>query len=451
MRIRNKITVALIGLNLLTIAVMGFVAHQLLLQKFSEQVRRSALVNFSSDFAAYHEAYGDWTTAARKESFDKFVARRAVSLGRQVSVGLLGVETGGSAPATQAMHPASMVNGLVRPPFHFLVFDQQGRVLKAISPYKVGDLVDAKDRQTATPILHDNKILAYVIQRGEIAYSALDLGYLSAIRHALSVGAGIGVLLAIALGWFLGTMISRPLSRLKSAISSVEAGELNQQVDIPSRDEIGDLASAFNKMSTELSRNRAALKRSNQQLEHQTAILQELSIRDPLTQLYNRRYFDEHAPRIGDAPNHAAAIVLGDVDFFKQINDSLAHEIGDKVLCQLSVILQNNTRGSDIVARYGGEEFVLALANVSMPQAIAHCERLRRAIETHPWHEISPELSVTMSFGVSAMLKETSLQEALRVADSMLYRAKGQGRNCVAYPPLAVEDSEKAAAALPSA
>ena len=442
MLIRRKITLALIVANLTVIAAVGLVAYQTLRQKFSEQTARVALENFRGDVSLYIETYGSWEAALATEPFGAIVARRSRQLPRPQLVGLgqPAITPPDSERSVHTPRPTADVSsspsgaGWRPPPFHFLVFSPAGRVLKAIPPYRVGDTISEADRVSALPIEVSGKIVAYAARKGDVAYSDLDLGYLAAIRQALWLGVLAGLALALAVGWLLGTRLSSRLRGLTRAVESVQAGHFDQQVEIGSADEVGDLARAFNQMNDELRRGRDALKASYSRIEEQSEMLRELSNRDALTQLHNRRYFDQQIAKVDRSADSGTAVALGDVDFFKQINDRFSHATGDNVLRQVGEILQQNTRRTDIVARYGGEEFVVAFTDITSEQAYVLCEKLRQAIADYRWQSIAPALQLTMSFGLCFMSKDVTPSEALRCADRLLYQAKAEGRNrvCVA-------------------
>jgi diguanylate cyclase (GGDEF)-like protein len=184
----------------------------------------------------------------------------------------------------------------------------------------------------------------------------------------------------------------------------------------------------------ELRQRHQELQELHATVNEQAAMLKELSIRDGLTGLYNRRHFDEHVARTfaqAERYDHPLTVMIGDIDFFKRINDGFSHAVGDAVLCQVARILQDNTRESDVVARYGGEEFVIALAETPLSQATNLCEKLRAKIEAHPWNQIAPELRVTMSMGLCDDLGLGSLEKMMAYADTRLYQAKTGGRNRV--------------------
>ena len=164
----------------------------------------------------------------------------------------------------------------------------------------------------------------------------------------------------------------------------------------------------------------------------------ELSLRDPLTGLYNRRYVDEHLPRLlrrtPDAPEITVALL--DLDYFKLVNDTCSHEVGDEVLRTVAELLQDveSALGAgSFAARMGGEEFLLVLVGEDGPAAAGHLESVRRTVAAHPWPELTGALPVTVSIGAatSAGLPDPTPAELLGRADAHLYRAKRQGRDRV--------------------
>jgi diguanylate cyclase (GGDEF)-like protein len=340
------------------------------------------------------------------------------------------------APLDAAHAPPSPPPGhhLQRPPFRFYLFDDQQRALFPIPPYRVGDAMRDTESAHILPIELDGRVVAYFSPQGQVNYSDLDLGYLAAMRDALAYGLAAATLLALVLGVVFGTRLSAALRRLTEAIVAVGSGALKQHVPATSRDEVGVLARAFNRMSDEIAKSHQALRVSNEQIRLQAEQLQELSVRDALTQLHNRRYFDEQARHQFEQAvryQRPFAVMIGDIDFFKRINDRHSHAMGDAVLKQVAEILRSKVRAADIVARYGGEEFVIAFPETDLQQAAAACEALRQQIEAYPWHELHPELKVTMSMGLDANTHAGSMEAMLSAADGLLYLAKSSGRNRV--------------------
>jgi len=172
--------------------------------------------------------------------------------------------------------------------------------------------------------------------------------------------------------------------------------------------------------------------------------LEQLSITDGLTGLYNRHYLDAEAGRLyGEARTGAGplCISLADIDFFKRVNDSFGHAIGDEVLRQIATLYRENTRANDFVARYGGEEFALVMPSTTLQEALEVCERVRAEVEGFDWSRIHPNLKVTLSLGVCWTLELGSHEKMLQDADHWLYQAKHEGKNRVRHAPYAVQTS----------
>ncbi|SMF97678.1 diguanylate cyclase (GGDEF) domain-containing protein [Methylomagnum ishizawai] len=159
-----------------------------------------------------------------------------------------------------------------------------------------------------------------------------------------------------------------------------------------------------------------------------------IASRDFLTGLYNRQHFFDVGEKLFSRAyrmQKATVVALTDIDYFKKINDTYGHDIGDLVLKKVGAMLKASFRATDLVARYGGEEFCFLLPNIEPGQAQGIFEAIRRKIESEllvlPGGEI---LQITTSIGVCSSL-EPSLEEALSKADKMLYQAKRNGRNQV--------------------
>jgi diguanylate cyclase (GGDEF)-like protein len=166
----------------------------------------------------------------------------------------------------------------------------------------------------------------------------------------------------------------------------------------------------------------------------ESARYRELSMRDPLTGLANRRFVDEQLPGLlaevcGGGMSMAIAMV--DLDHFKQINDRLSHETGDEVLATLAGILADHATGG-FAGRMGGEEFLVVVPVTDVAEAWSRLERLRAAVASHDWSPVTGPVPVTASIGVSvATAVEHGTAGLLRRADAALYAAKDKGRNRV--------------------
>jgi diguanylate cyclase (GGDEF)-like protein len=161
------------------------------------------------------------------------------------------------------------------------------------------------------------------------------------------------------------------------------------------------------------------------------ARLEELSFKDPLTGVYNRRYFalrlDEEAKRHTRFAE-PLSLVLVDIDFFKTVNDELGHRAGDEALKELAQVIMTNSRSFSIVTRYGGDEFAVLLVNTPKSGALRYAQRIRDVIERHAFRH-GP---LTVSVGVAALPDDVlSCDELIPAADRALYLAKRLGRNAI--------------------
>jgi len=164
--------------------------------------------------------------------------------------------------------------------------------------------------------------------------------------------------------------------------------------------------------------------------------LQNQSIRDPLTNLYNRRYLEEILEREFYRAQHnqqPIGIIMVDIDHFKQFNDNFGHEAGDRVLQKLSDFFNEHIRKGDIACRYGGEEFTLILPGAGLDVVTKRAEAIREKIKTQTLHYENQDLGIiTLSIGVATFPEHGKrFEEVLKAADMALYQAKTQGRDQV--------------------
>ncbi|MCC8179770.1 MAG: sensor domain-containing diguanylate cyclase [Planctomycetes bacterium] len=174
--------------------------------------------------------------------------------------------------------------------------------------------------------------------------------------------------------------------------------------------------------------------------------LNEMTIIDPLTQVYNRRHLLNqltsamlNANRYGNA----VSIAMMDIDHFKRFNDTYGHICGDLVLRDLGGLLKSTIRHEiDVPARYGGEEFIIVMPYIRLADAVRAGERLRQAIKEHVFVFGERSLNVTCSFGIAEYVTGESVEKFIDRADAALYRAKKQGRDRVVadqYSPMDIE------------
>lgn len=153
---------------------------------------------------------------------------------------------------------------------------------------------------------------------------------------------------------------------------------------------------------------------------------------DSLTGLPNRESYDEYIQEAFQRWQKAGksfSLAVGDIDLFKQINDTLGHLAGDKVLKKVASIFKSSIGEIDYIARYGGEEFVLIFEETSSDSAFAIVEKLRKSVESCVFLYRDNKVDVTVSFGVTTILKKDNIESLFIRADNALYKAKNAGRN----------------------
>jgi diguanylate cyclase (GGDEF)-like protein len=164
---------------------------------------------------------------------------------------------------------------------------------------------------------------------------------------------------------------------------------------------------------------------------------EKLAFTDPLTELYNHRFFQETLLQEftrSERYNKPLSLMIIDIDFFKKFNDTYGHLVGDKVLKHVSAIFKSSMREQiDTVARYGGEEFGVILPETSLEGAASFAERIRKKVESSYIQEGDKKLKVTLSIGVScvSVTKCNKTSDLIEAADQALYKAKEEGRNQV--------------------
>ena len=236
---------------------------------------------------------------------------------------------------------------------------------------------------------------------------------------ALIVGA---LLVAVGLlAYFLGLRITRPVDRLTAAAAKVARGDLDVHLPVVGGGELGYVTEVFNDMVARLHESRRELER--------------LSVTDDLTGLYNRRYLMEtlaNEMRRSRRLDHPCALLIADVDHFKEYNDAYGHLAGDEALARIAAVLRETTRDVDCAARYGGEEFVVLMPETNAVGAMETAQRIRTLLADDEL--VGAKLSV--SIGVAQFPEDGDAPEALLArADAALYRAKREGRDRVLRAP----------------
>lgn len=155
---------------------------------------------------------------------------------------------------------------------------------------------------------------------------------------------------------------------------------------------------------------------------------------DPLTGFLNRRAFQQRLNQelaLIKRGTHPAVLMLIDFDFFKEINDTFGHQIGDQVLMNFSKVCSDTFRQADIISRWGGEEFLIMLPMTTVDEARNVAERLHKTLDATPiFDEDSLPIYLSVSIGICALTDCSTMEDSLQRVDSLLYRAKNNGRDC---------------------
>ena len=259
------------------------------------------------------------------------------------------------------------------------------------------------------------------LDAGTLAFNACRDDTVLFLEDASEHGRGMALFFEGDGRWRTGSLGIVPLTRDQRVIGAIvvaspEAGRLT-------RDEIRNLSALGAVAATSL------------EIVWDIEEVTKRASTDGLTGLVNRRAFDEHLKRLlneTDRFGQPLALILADIDHFKQINDNLGHEAGDEVLRRVAKKLLEGVRNVDVVARYGGEEFAILLPQTALAGATDLADRLRHAVEARPMKFKGEEVSVTISLGVASYPDAVPSREILfRSADRALYEAKEAGRNCV--------------------
>ena len=232
-------------------------------------------------------------------------------------------------------------------------------------------------------------------------------------------------LIFIALFYLMRFFMARPIVRLEEIMQDViQDTDLSKRLPMKAGwvKEVDSLSKYFNKMLTTL--------------EDYNLQLEDLSIRDPLTKLFNRRKFEqilENEIRRSRRSGRPFCLIMLDMDNFKHINDTYGHPIGDMALKDLSRVLENNTRKTDIVSRIGGDEFAIILPDTNHAHGLRFAKKLCEALSSSDLELPSGKIRMTASFGIVEYPDNGETLEDLSISmDVAMYKAKRKGKNRVA-------------------
>ncbi len=279
-------------------------------------------------------------------------------------------------------------------------------------------------------------LAAFEIPFGE-AYASL----LSLMRRILLIDLATILIFCFA-AYRITSAVLNPIESLSAGARRVAQGEFEFEIPDPgTRDELGVLINAFNRMlqrvrtsQDEIVETNENLRTHNIKLQQANELLEQLSITDGLTKLHNHRFFQDQLTREIRRAERAStplSLLLVDIDDFKSLNDRYGHAAGDELLHGLSLIMNATVRSSDLLARYGGEEFAVLAPGTDRDGAYQLAEKLRTAIAESSFilGETMRLTRVTVSVGVSQFTGNR--RDFFEKADRALYRAKASGKNCV--------------------
>ncbi len=272
---------------------------------------------------------------------------------------------------------------------------------------------------------------------GVVAAMERDEAYAQIVRlQGLTVVIVSVLLLGVGLiAYVLGVSIVSPLDRLTNGAAKVAEGDLEVDLPIFSRGEVGYMTRVFNNMVARLRQGRDELATINRTLQEKNKELETISVTDSLTGLYNRKHLMEtlaHEVTRGQRYDHSLSVLMIDIDHFKKYNDTFGHLAGDRLLAKMARIFKESIRSIDYVARYGGEEFVVMLPETGSREAISAAERIRTRVVGETMIDSDETHSTTISIGVAGFPENgDTLESVVASADEALYQAKRGGRNRV--------------------
>jgi len=402
--LKYKLMLAMSFTSILAMSTVAVISPVILKKLFIDQAKEIHYTRFTNKIVRFIEKNIDWGTPLSANKF------------------FLESEPPPFAPDAKEQ---DLIFGLV---------DYNGNILMEFRDYKDGDRVPESLLVDGDPLYHQATIIAYVIAEGPPRLGPKDTMFFEGLREAAFYGIIAAIILTLLLGYYWGNRLTRSLVQLTKMAKNLREELVEQQVDIKSNDEIGILAQVFNETSLKLANTHNQLIQSNMLIKEQAEELRNLSIHDELTGLYNRRFFNEQIDIfLSNAKRYdrPLSLVLGDIDYFKKINDTYSHLIGDQVLVKVSEIIKKELRSCDIVARFGGEEIIIALPETDPELSFSIIERIRDKLEKYNWSEILAGIELTMSFGICSNYLLSSYEKMIAIADENLYKAKENGRNMV--------------------
>ncbi|MEB3231427.1 MAG: diguanylate cyclase, partial [Leptolyngbyaceae bacterium] len=269
------------------------------------------------------------------------------------------------------------------------------------------------------------------------------------IRRTVILSGGT-ILVSLVFGVGIVQLLINSIQRLNTSVVAIANGNLNHTVARSRIHELDVFSQSFNQMAIRLQQSFVQLTQTKAELEQTVTLrtaeletlnqeLQYLSVTDELTQLPNRRAFNQRLAifnQLGQPRGMSLSLIMTDIDYFKPYNDFYGHLQGDRCIQQVAEILQGlGYRSTDMVARYGGEEFAIILPETDLAGAMAVAQRCQEALQQAqiPHARSSVSAWVTMSFGIAYLPSHAiaSPDQLIQMADVALYQAKKEGRNSI--------------------
>ncbi len=328
-----------------------------------------------------------------------------------------------------------------------VILNRQDRVMAQAGIREAG-----ASKRFESPVVFDGQPIGKVLV--DVSTDGLEKALSALYWRVLVEQVVFGGILGLIVYLFTVVGIVSPIRRLTRVMEeAVEQGDsfIARDLEVKSRDEIGRLMSVFNTLNRSLARHHVQLQgridlanqelvdKNNQlvarthELERAMDMLNTMATTDWLTDLPNRRKFDEALSRMFHQSERFAetfSLVLFDVDHFKSINDGHGHGAGDVVLRRLGALLRQHVRKSDLPARLGGDEFAVVLYRTNAEQAVVFVEKFMESVRDEVFEHEGSEVRVAISVGIvqyDAAMK--SAQALYFAADKALYQAKHDGRD----------------------
>ncbi len=271
----------------------------------------------------------------------------------------------------------------------------------------------------------------YFLDSGQARSVFLYLGIVPALYGILALNTlqfmKVALWYVFVFGLLIGTLA---VYRSSAMDASLEVIQLLALVLVMTQ--LAWIGGYINNLRLKLRKRNHELQTSTEQLAEALDRIGELARRDELTGLYNRRHLfevlDQECERVR-RKHETFCICIADVDYFKQVNDTRGHQVGDQVLCSVGQKISEGLRNIDCIGRYGGEEFLIVLPQTALEGAMIKAENIRQQIEQLSFNQQGETFKVTLSIGVAEHTINDNIDNTILRADKALYQAKNSGRN----------------------